>query len=146
MRYLAFLFAVLPCLALAQDSAGTVRRWSEVQSLTRSAPTASCLAASSPEGMDMRSVRGIRVGIDAPTGQTLTGGALRAYSYDFTAGAWRRVPDLDITTITSGLAGQWYADQAVLVRTGCLLYAADGVTVSSGTTVTVRITAYTGGA
>jgi hypothetical protein len=147
MRPLLFLL-LLPLTAAAQDPTGTVRRWSEAQALTRSAPTASCLAASSPEGMDWRSVRGFYVRLEADSGQTLSGaGDLRAWRYDFSDAAWVRVPELDLAVPAgaSGLRRYGWGERSTVVRTGCVLYAADGVTVSSGT-VTVRITAWTGGA
>jgi hypothetical protein len=147
MRPLLFLL-LLPLTAAAQDPTGTVRRWSEAQALTRSAPTASCLAASSPEGMDWRSVRGFYVRLEADSGQTLSGaGDLRAWRYDFTDAAWVRVPELDLAVPAgaSGLRRYGWGERSTVVRTGCVLYAADSVTVSSGT-VTVRITAWTGGA
>lgn len=144
MRHLSLLLLLfLPMLASAQDAAGTVRRWSEAQALTRAAPTVSCLAAT-PEGMDLRSVRGYRLMVEADSGQTLSGaGNLRAYYYDFTVGAWARTPELDVAVTLTGVRRQAYADVTSPVRTGCVLYAADTVTVSGGT-VTLRITAWTG--
>lgn len=147
MRVLCLLL-LLPAMASAQDAAGTVRRWSEAQALTRSAPTASCLAASSPEGVDWRGVRGFYVRLEADSGQTLSGaGSLRAWRYDFGEGAWVRVPELDLTVPAgaSGLRRYGFGERSTVVRTGCVLYAADSVTVSGGT-LTVRITAWTGGA
>lgn len=130
--------------ASAQDLSGTVRRWPEAQGLTRAAPTASCLATSNPEGMDQRTVRGLRVMLEAPSGQTLTGGTLLAWHYDFVAGVWFRNPANDLT-VTSGLAAQVWGDLPVAVRTGCVLYATSSVTLSgAGTAVTVRITGWTG--
>lgn len=146
MRYLLLLL-FLPSLALAQDTSGTVRRWSEAQALTRSAPTASCLAASSPEGVDWRGVRGFYVRLEADSGQTLSGaGDLRAWRYDFGEAAWVRVPELDLEVPAgaSGLRRYGWGERSTSVRTGCVLYAADSVTVSSGT-LTVRITAWVGG-
>lgn len=131
--------------ARAQDQVGTTRRWSEVQSTTRAAPTVSCLDAV-PEGMDLRGVRGYRLMIEADTGQTLSGsGNLRAYYYDFGVGAWLRTPALDIAVTLSSTRRQGYADIIVPVRSGCVLYAADTVGVSGGG-VTVRVTAWIGGA
>lgn len=143
MRYLLLLLLFLPSLASAQDPVGTVRRWAEPQALTRAAPTTSCLAAV-PEGMDLRGVRGYRLMIEADSGQTLSGaGNLRAWYYDFAVGAWNRSPALDMAVTLTATRRQGYADVATLVRSGCVLYAADGVTVSGGT-VTVRLTAWIG--
>jgi hypothetical protein len=84
--------------------------------------------------------------IEADVGQTLSGaGTLRAWYYDFTIGAWARNPDLDKNVTLSGQRRQVFSDVSTLVRTGCVLYAADSVTVSGGT-VTVRLTAWIGGA
>lgn len=145
LRWLVVLLA-FPLAASAQDAAGNVRRWSEVQATTRAAPSVSCLAATSPEGMDWRYVRGFYVQLAADSGQTLSGaGNLRAWRYDFTVAAWVRVPELDLA-IPAGAAGlRRYAwgERATYARTGCVLYAADGVTVSGGT-VTVYITAWVG--
>lgn len=142
---LLLLFAVP---AAAQDPTGSVRRWSEAQALTRAAPTASCLATSSPEGMDWRNVRGFYVRLEADTGQTLSGaGTLRAYRYDFSGAAWVRVAELDLTVPAgaSGLRRYAWGERATYMRSGCVLYAADGVTVSGGTVV-VYITAWVGAA
>lgn len=148
LHRLLLLLCLLPGVALAQDAAGTVRRWSEAQALTRAAPTTSCLASVSPEGIDWRGVRGFYLILEADSGQTLSGaGSLRAWHYDFTFAAWVRVPELDLTVPAgaSGLRRYAWGDRSTEVRTGCVLYAADTVTVSGGT-LTVRIVAYTGGA
>lgn len=135
---------VVPAMASAQDATGTVRRWMEPQALSRTSPTVSCLATNNAEGMDSREVRAIRVQLEAPSGQTLSGGTLQAWSYDFLSAAWFRNPANDLT-VTSGLARQVWSDLPVYVRTGCVLYATSSVTLSgAGTAVTVRITSWTG--
>lgn len=144
MRYLLLL--LLPMSALAEDPLNSVRRWMEPQSLTRAAPTVSCAATSNAEGLNLDSVRAFRVMVEAPSGQTLTGGTLLAWHYDFGAAAWLRNPANDLT-VTSGLARQVWEDLPVYVRTGCALYAASSVTLSgAGTAVTVRVTGWYGGA
>jgi hypothetical protein len=98
--------------------------------------------------MDWRNVRGFYVRLEADTGQTLSGaGTLRAYRYDFSGAAWVRVAELDLTVPAgaSGLRRYAYGDRVTAMRSGCVLYAADGVTVSGGT-VTVYITAWVGAA
>lgn len=147
-RVALLLTLFLPLLASAQDAAGTVRRWSESQALSRAAPSSSCLATSGAEGMDLRNVRSFRVILEAESGQTLSAGTLLAYVYDFSLAAWVRNPDLDKTvSVTSGTQRrQAWPDQSVIVRTGCVLYATSSVTASGGTTATVRIVAWTGGA
>ncbi len=146
MKPLCLLLLFLPAAAMAQDPTNSVRRWSEAQALTRAAPTASCLAATSPEGADWRNVRGFNVTLEADTGQTLSGaGNLRAWRYDFILAAWVRVPELDLTVPAgaSGLRRYGWGDRTTEVRTGCVLYAADSVTVSGGA-LTVRIVAWVG--
>lgn len=145
MRPLLLLLLLFAVPSLAQDVSGTVRRDVSSQALTRAEPTSSCIDAT-PIGMDMRGVRGFRVGVDVLAGQTVTGGILRAWYFDFGPMAWARNPDLDIT-LSVGIGDQWHPDQATVVRTGCLLYATDGVTLSgAGATVIIRLTAWVGGA
>lgn len=143
--YISILFALTWGLSAgAQDPIGSVRPWTEPQAITRPAPTISCLAAV-PEGMDLRNVRGYRLMIEADSGQTLTGsGNLRAWYYDFGLGAWMRTPALDVAVTLTATRRQGFADVTTVVRTGCVLYAADTVGVSGGG-VTVRITAWIGG-
>lgn len=140
MRYLLLLVALLPSIALAgDDPLYSTRRFSESQALTRTAPTAACDAAVSPEGMLLNTVHGLRVMLEAPSGQTLTGGTLRAYYYDWSRAAWFRVPANDLT-VTSGLAKQAWPDVEVYLGTGCVIYATDSVTLSgAGTSVTVSV-------
>lgn len=147
MRYLAILLALLPTLAIAgADPLYSVRRFSESQALTRTAPTAACDAAVSPEGMQLDSVRAVRVMLEAPSGQTLTGGTLRAYYYDWSRAGWFRNPANDLT-VTSGLAKQVWEDVAVYLRTGCLIYATDTVTLSgAGTAAQMSMAGWIGAA
>ena len=143
MRVLLLCLLLSPLSALAQDAAGSVRRWSESQALTRAAPTGSCLDTSAV-GMMLKQARAFRVMLEAPSGQTLTGGKLEAWYYDWGPGVWYRNPANDLA-VTSGLSAQAWEDLPAYVGTGCVLYATAGVTVSSGSAVTVRITAWTGG-
>ena len=147
MSYLAILLALLPTVALAgSDPLYSVRRFTESQALTRTAPTAACDAAVSPEGMQLDSVRALRVMLEAPSGQTLTGGNLRAYYYDWSRAGWFRNPANDLA-ITSGLAKQVWDDVPVYVRTGCIIYATDAVTLSgAGTAAQVSLVAWIGSA
>jgi hypothetical protein len=110
--------------------------FSESQLLTRAAPT---LAT---EGQALKDLSSVTVIVEANTSQTLSGaGSLLAYIYDASPGApaaWVRMPAMDLSVSTSGV--QRMAFPAVTVtgaRNARLLYAASGVTVSSGTTVTV---------
>lgn len=143
-RFAVLLALALPLSSLAADPLQSVRRWSESQPLTRTAPTASCTAAVSPEGTQLDGVRAIRLMLEAPSGQTLSGGSLLAWYYDHGAGAWFRNPANDLT-VTSGLAKQAWEDLPVYIRTGCVIYATSSVTLSgAGTAVTVRIVGWTG--
>lgn len=150
MKRLAFIAAwLLASSAMAQQTIapGYIRMRSESQLLTRAAPSDAihCLSAS-PVGLDLRDVRGYRVIVVAESGQTLSGGGtLRAYLYDFFEAAWVPNEQLDIS-MADGKAGvrrNVFADIATMVRAGCVMYAADGVTVSGGTTVTIRMVANT---
>lgn len=139
LGFLTFL-ALAAGLALADtDRPGLTLRWSEAQVLTRAAPTVVT------EGMPLGDVTGLRVMVSAASGQTLSGaGSLQAYGWDNDLARWLRVPDLDLTipaTCASKRDCRW-ADLDVPVQSGRLLYAATGVTVSSGT-VTVSIKART---
>jgi hypothetical protein len=148
MRYpISVALALFASSALAgSDPMYSVRRFTESQSLTRAAPTAACDAAVSPEGMLLDTVRATRIMLEAPSGQTLTGGTLRAYYYDWSRAAWFRNAAGDLT-VTSGLARQVWNDVPVYVRTGCVLYAADSVTLSgAGTAVQVSIAGWIGAA
>lgn len=128
----------------AQTVPGQYRKWTEAQALTRAAPTNSCYATSSPEGMDLRNVRGFRVIIEAASGQTLSGGGtLQAYVYSPATASWIRNNDLDLTVDASSVRRQVFPDLETKVRSGCVLFATSSVTVSSGT-VTVYIEADTG--
>ncbi|MFL5344362.1 MAG: hypothetical protein ACJ8AT_06200 [Hyalangium sp.] len=86
-------------------------------------------------------VRGFFVSVCAASAQTLSGaGLLRAWVYHPDAASWMRNPDLDLSVTASGVRCQAFPD----LRTGYLqgrrvLFAADSLTVSGGTTVTVRI-------
>lgn len=112
----------------------------EVQSLTRADPTDSGDGVSliATSGLP---VRGYMLSVCAATGQTLSGGGyLRAWVYSPLAAQWMRNPDLDQQVTATGKSCQAVSD----FRTGYLklrrvLFAADGITVSGGTTVTVRI-------
>lgn len=141
---LAVLLCLLSAPVLAQDYSGTTRRTNpETQLATQPPPTNSCLDPVAPQGLDLRSVRGYRVGVEPVVGGTLSAGfVLRAYYWDFVAGKWARGPMSDITMTEGGTGMQWSPDMAVLVKSGCVYYAAEAV----GTGVVVRITAWTGGA
>jgi hypothetical protein len=114
--------------------------FTESQALTRAAPT---LAT---EGILLGGREtGLRVVLSAEDTRTLSGaGTLRCYYYDNTLAAWIRNPDLDISITASHASVRRVAfpDQAIFVPNGRILYAADSVTVSAGTTVDVQIVVY----
>jgi hypothetical protein len=147
MRFAAlavFLAAPAAFAQTADTRDGQIRSRVETQALTRAAPTTSCYDATTPLGISIKDVRGYRVIVAAESGQTLSGaGNLRAYLWDVYEGAWMRNPSLDVAVTTTGARRQVFPDLATQVRTGCVMYAADAITVSGGTTVTVRIVAST---
>jgi hypothetical protein len=114
--------------------------WTETQALTRAAPT-----LSSEGALLGGRETGIRVVLSAESTRTLSGaGTLRCYYYDNNLSAWIRNPDLDIALAAahSGVRRVAFPDQAVFVPDGRILYAADAVTVSAGTTVDVQIVVF----
>lgn len=132
--FLLLLLSAVPALATPE------RYLYETQSLTRSDPS------SATDGMSLvaasgRPVRGFMVSVCAASGQTLSGGGyLRAWVYHPDAALWMRNPQLDLQVSLSGKRCQAFPD----LRTGYLqdrrvLFATESVTVSGGTTVTVRI-------
>lgn len=127
--------AVILALAATAAAALPARYFYESQSTTRDAPT---LAT---EGMGLHGVTGFRVSICAESGQTLSGtGNLRAYLYHTDAALWMRNPDLDLAVDASSVRCQAFPDMTTGTTVGHrVLFAADTVGVSGGTTVTVRI-------
>jgi hypothetical protein len=105
--------------------------WTETQALTRAAPS------STTDGMDLTSVMAYRISLCAASGQTLTGGALQFWAMG-TDSLWGRNPLLDLT-VTGGQRCQVWGDYQVAVPIGRMLPANSGVTVSGGTTATVRL-------
>lgn len=95
--------------------------------------------------MDLAGVYGARVGVCAGAGETLTGtGTLRAYLYDPAVADWFYDPDLDLpiakATPTGARGCRAWPDWVTGMRGGGrVLYAADGVGVSGGTTVNVYV-------
>ena len=137
MKHLLLLLLLLSLPAAATWTNGT-----EVQSLTRSAPTESTdgVALLSSGGAP---VRGYMVSVCAATGETLSGGGfLRAWVYSPLAGEWMRNEDLDLE-VKAKVAGKkcraWPDERVGYLRNRRVLYALDGLLVSGGTTGTVRI-------
>lgn len=140
VKALKLLVVLAAGAALAQTPpAGTTRVWQESQALTRS-PAA---PASATDGMDLNNVYGLRVTVCAPASETLTGGSLRVWLYDYNLGLWTKDTTLDMTVAASTPARcLTFPDQFTTVPYGRVLVAADSVTVSSGSAVTVQIQAY----
>jgi hypothetical protein len=138
-KFLAFLL-LLPVLALAgPPDFFAARNWSESQTLTRSAPTLST------EGVAMNEAAAVVFILDAGSGKTLSGaGSLDLYLYDKWDGAnffWTKFPNRALP-VPAGCSGQRFCVIDAYTIDGPrqaqrLLAAAVGVTVSSGTTVTV---------
>ena len=135
MRNLLLLCSLYSAAALAKPES-----FHEEQLLTRAAPTLST------EGLSLIAdsgypVRGFVVSVCAEDGETLSAaGTLRAWAYHPEAAVWMRNPDLDLDVSVSGTRCQVFPD----LRTGLLmsrrvLFAADELEVSGGTTVAVRI-------
>lgn len=104
------------------------------QNLTGSAPTLATQGASLINGA------GLRLGVSAPSGQTLSGaGSIAIYLYNPSLAAWVRNPDLDlaITAAHAGVRRVTFPDQPIAVPLGRVLGVPVGVTVSGGTTVDV---------
>ncbi len=113
--------------------------WSETQSLTRAAPTLST------EGVSTSNAASITFVLEAVTGTLSGGGSLAIWVYDLwdgTNGAWAPFPARDITVPAACSGKARCVLEAYTVDGPRLnqrwLAATSGVTVSSGTTVTVR--------
>lgn len=142
---LALLWAV-PALAQTVVPCTTscpARYFWEAQALTRAAPTAAPVSGQPGSGMSTVGLYGARVSLCAETAQTLSGaGALRAYYWHPGAGLWLRSAYLDLTVPAAAAGNQCFLwpDSITSVRLGgYVLFTSDSVTVSGGTTVTVRL-------
>lgn len=148
MKKLGILVAVVG-LAVAVPAAAQNRVYSKTttQNLTGSAPT---LAT---EGVDLTNALGYNVVVSAAAAQTITGGSLLCYFYGPVVASvasgtaptqrWMRCPSsLDFTPGT-GVRDAPSGDFQTPVGFGRIHYVPSSVTVSSGTTVTVTITART---
>ncbi len=138
MRKFLAVGLVLACsVAGAQDIPGTTRLWQETQILTRADPSAVT------DGVTLANVIGVRVTVCAENTRTLTGGTLRVWLYDNDTALWGRNSSLDLTVAANSLRCQTFPDVVTTVSTGRLLIAANAVTVSAGTTVTVTVKMWT---
>ena len=121
--------------------------WETAVPTTRAAPSATPVDNQVSSGMKLNSVTGAWISLCAISGQTLSGaGTLDAYYYDMGAALWMRDPDLDrtVTVTATSCAGSpcrcqvWPDFPVDSSKGGYVLFATNGVTVSSGT-LTVRI-------
>lgn len=125
-------------------TASGYRCYWEAEPLTRTPPTTAPVTGTAGAGLSLAGLYGARVSLCPAAGQTLTGaGSLRAYLWHPYASTWMRSPDLDLSVgsaTTSANPCRVWPDWLTGVRqNGAVLYATDGVGVSGGTTVTVRI-------
>lgn len=154
MRTLILLAVSLAAVDAAAQSL-PARYFYENQALTRAAPSGAPGTASNftlPSttvvkgsndsflGMPLNGVEGFRVSVCAASGQTLTGGTLRAWLYHAPAGLWMRNSDLDRTVANNSQRCQPFPDQATPLRLAHrVLYQAQAVTASGGAAVDIYI-------
>lgn len=160
MRPCFFLLSVLTLLVASPASAQSLvpctagvqcpsRYYWESAPLTRTAPTAAPVSGTVGSGINLAGAYGVAISVCPEVGQTLTGtGTLRAVLWDFGSGSlagWMWSPEADLSvskTTTLANPCMTWADRAVAFRGArSLLYVADTVGVSGGTTVTIRISA-----
>lgn len=153
MKLIALALAFLPTIAFGQtylacSSNCPSRYYWETAPLTRTAPSATPVDGTVGSGLKLSLVVGGYISVCAASGQTLAGaGTLDAYYYHPGAALWMRNPGLDLTisvTATSCAGSpcrcQIFPDFSVgAPKAGYILYATNGVTVSGGTTVVVRV-------
>jgi hypothetical protein len=140
-------FILLAVLLSAPAFAQINRYSSEAQAVpTRAAPT----TASVSVGLRMEDVMGYRVTLCAESGQTLSGaGEVHAYWLDDNTGLVTRTEEADeiVSVGATSCSGSACRCQTFLSRPntvqmgGVLWYTTSGVTVSGGTTATVRVSA-----
>jgi hypothetical protein len=140
-RLLPFVLSLLlGTLALAAPTFSETQACS-ANVCSRSAPT------SSAEGLSLYYVNAYRLTVCAASSQTLGGaGTMLAYFCDATNSVCMRAPDLDQSVSVSGSQCQSFPDfwvPAVNFATrDSVVFAASGVTVSGGATITVRLMPY----
>lgn len=141
-RFLVLTALLTSGSALAQEQLKAL----EVQALTRTAPTAASFTVTSGStlgvSVPLMDVVEFRVSICAVNaGATLSGaGTLDAYLLDDVDGEVKLNKHLQ-WTVTSTTRCQVFPNQVAEGLSGYVMYAANAVTVSAGTTVTVRILA-----
>lgn len=132
--------AIIMALTLSQTG---FRSAAETQALTRAAPGVMEFTPSA--SLKLLGLSGFRVTVCAESGQTLSGaGTLSIYMLDELSGLVTRNPGLDMSVTASGNRCQTFPDLVVAGSRGdgWMIAAATGITVSGGTTVTVRYRGY----
>lgn len=110
-----------------------ITSWTETQAAAaRAAPTLIT------EGISLDKAKGYQVIVSAVTGQTLSGaGTLDSYYWNTALAAWVKGPTLAVSS--SGIRRMTFAPVSVFLPTGRIFFAANGVTISGGTNVDVRV-------
>jgi hypothetical protein len=120
-----------------------LRFFSMAQPTAFTLPAGSTDTAGVPYGLCLADLQGFRVTIAAPDGQTLDGtGTMRCYVRASAFDAWLPNPDLDLTVsaAVAGKRGRVFGDiEQIVPASTHLLYVRDGVGVSGGGDLTVRI-------
>lgn len=140
---------VITLLALLASSASFAQTtyFEELQALTRATPSGNpyLLPASPTKPLDLAGRTAFRVSVCPAPGYALTGtGSVRFYLYHRTlmgVGRWGYSPRLDQDVNIAGSAVDmcWYYGFKIDVRQGFLHPAVQGIGVTGGTTVTVRV-------
>ncbi len=115
------------------------RPWTENQTAAgRTAPS-----TDATEGLSLDRVVAYQVTVCAETGRTLSGaGTLDAYWYNPTLLKWVKNPGLALSVTASAVRCMTFPQSTVGSPQGRVLYAANGVTISGGTTVDVRVDSF----
>lgn len=104
---------------------------------------AGSVPTSTSNGMQLYGVQGFRLTVCAPSGQTLSGaGTMQAYLCDAAKSVCSRNKGLDVTVNASSVRCQVFPDFTVGVvpwADSTVEFVASGVTVSSGTPLTVYL-------
>lgn len=131
---LGLAFAALPIISDAEAQASGIQALTfPSTALTAPAP------ATAEDGTHLGGISGYRTIICAEAGQTISGGTLRFYLYDPVLQLWALNPGLDHTLTAASVRCQALEREVSMVSPGQRLYVQQsGVTVSAGTTVTVR--------
>lgn len=143
MRKLLAVLCLFGVVAVADGNRSATAAWA----LTGAVPT-----AATSGGLSLNEVQGFRVSVCAESGQTLAGaGALNAYYVNHNTNLAQRNPGLDksVSVTATSCAGaacrcQVFPDDENTnpALGGQVFFVPNAVTVSGGTTVTVRIEGY----